>query len=258
MVVGAWTAVGCLVTSFVPTKSSGVGPLLLGILFGVALVVIGMHRWQSKDAYEALVKQTRAIDQRRWRQSIKAQAELAEEKLWVDVASALAVSIGVPMRLQTDFALELQKHTSKRRDEWGVDWWAAQPEYPPAPRAVAYRLGHEQYESFCAEWLRSLGWTSARGTRYTRDGGVDITTNEHSVQCKHYDGGYVGAREVREIFGVATATGKLAVVITSGRFTTDAREFANRAGVALIVLDERTALARPENEPGRKLLAGPA
>lgn len=179
------------------------------------------------------------------------------ERLYFQVHVGLGKRVGVPERLLPEFATESMAHAEQTRNQWRVAWWASQPIYPPAPGALSQRLQHDGYEEYCARWLHSVGWEDAKATRYSQDGGVDVVTGMHVVQCKHFDGGSVGAPAVREIFGVASAESKTAVVITSGRFTAQALAFAAQAGVALIHLDERVGNARSLNRAGHDLLNGP-
>jgi restriction system protein len=63
------------------------------------------------------------------------------------------------------------------------------------------------------------------------DGGVDLRLNKDGnlffVQCKHWKTQKVDVRVVREMYGVMTAEAASgAIIITSGLFTQDARNFA--------------------------------
>lgn len=88
-----------------------------------------------------------------------------------------------------------------------------------------------------AEWLRAQGVIDAQPTRHTRDGGEDVTSARYAAQTKHWKAN-VGARDIREIFGVASAGRKQAMVFTRTGYTRDALEFAEDAGVALFVYSE--------------------
>lgn len=241
------------------TVAQGVGGAwpFVAIIAGLFLAVRGFRNWTSEEAYRQSIQEAKKRITESWQQQQVDVMSSTCERLYYQLHVVLGRRAGVPERLVPDFAEESIAHAEQTRHQWRVDWWASQPTYPTAPKAQPQRLSHEAYEEYCARWLRSIGWEDAKVTRYSQDGGVDVVTSMHVVQCKHYDGGYIGAPAVREIFGVATAEAKKAVVITSGRFTTQASAFAEQAEVALIHLDELVGDARSLNRAGRNLIDGP-
>jgi restriction system protein len=71
------------------------------------------------------------------------------------------------------------------------------------------------------------------------DGGVDLVLNRGGekffVQCKQWKAYKVGVDVVRELYGVMAAKGATGgFVVTSGRFTDDAKAFANGRNVQLV------------------------
>lgn len=232
---------------------------LLGAGFGLFLVVSGSRSWTSATAYAASIETQTSAAMDTWKQNRTELARRVSDKLFLQLHRVIGRRAGVPDRVLNNFAGESIANANLRKGEGRLAWWAAQPEYPPAPGRRSARLDHDAYEAYCAAWMRSVGWVDAAVTRYSRDGGIDVDTGQHVIQCKHYDErGYVGAREVREIFGVAQSEQKQAAVITSGRFTRDATDFAARVGIALIHLDELNGEARPLNAAGVTLASGPA
>lgn len=232
---------------------------LLGAGFGLFLVVSGSRNWTSAATYAASIETQTSAAMDAWKQHRTELARRVSDRLFLQLHRVIGHRAGVPDRVLNDFARESIANANFRKSEGRLAWWAAQPEYPPAPGRRSARLGHDAYEMYCAEWMRSVGWMDADVTRYSRDGGIDVATAGHVVQCKHYsERGYVGAPEVREIFGVAQSEKKQAVLITSGRFTRDATDFAARVGIALINLDELNGEARPLNAAGVTLASGPA
>lgn len=252
--VGLFLIVGGIVTL---SQGAGGGLALLAIIVGLFLAVRGSKNWTSEATYQQRNANATRLLVASWRQQKGDAATAACEWHYAQLHVVLGRRIGVPERLVSEFAKESLAHVEDTRQEWRVLWWVSQPAFPPAPGPQAQRLGHEAYEEYCARWLHSIGWEDASVTRYSQDGGVDVVTSAHVVQCKHYDGGYIGVPVVREIFGVATAEGKQAAVITSGRFTTQAKDFAGKAGVALIHLDELVGEPRAHSRAGRELLSGP-
>jgi restriction system protein len=99
-------------------------------------------------------------------------------------------------------------------------------------------MSWREFESLVGEAYRRKGFT-VRETGNGADGGVDLVlTKEREVtivQCKHWRATSVGVAVVRELFGVMAAQGATAcVVVTSGRFSQAATEFASGRNVELI------------------------
>jgi hypothetical protein len=90
----------------------------------------------------------------------------------------------------------------------------------------------EHAEVLARDWLLSLGEHDARLGPGRQDGGVDVESSHYVVQVKHWQAN-VGGPAVRQIFGVATARGKVAIVVALSGYTRDAEAFATQAGVAL-------------------------
>jgi restriction system protein len=97
----------------------------------------------------------------------------------------------------------------------------------------------QEFERLVAEGFKLEGYgVSERGGR-TADGGIDLALrkgNEKAlVQCKHWRATNVPVQTVRELFGVMHAEGAThGFVVTSGDFTSDAREFAQGRNIELI------------------------
>ena len=123
-----------------------------------------------------------------------------------------------------------------------------------SPSAQAENYKHA--EQLCARWLESKGEPMVRLTTAGADGGVDIESARVVAQVKNLAGA-VGAKPVREIFGVAAARGKTALFFSSGGYTTAAKDFARRAGMALFTFDGRTGVVRGANPYGRDFIDGP-
>jgi restriction system protein len=90
-----------------------------------------------------------------------------------------------------------------------------------------------------------MGYNS-RVTKKSNDGGVDIFAklqtamgiDEVIIQCKHKENpnSVVDVAKVRELFGVFSANKKLtkAILVTNGRFTSGAIDFARNNRIELI------------------------
>ena len=120
-------------------------------------------------------------------------------------------------------------------------------------RALSWR----EFEELVAEAYRRDGYRVIENDQPGPDGGVDIRLRKdgelHLVQCKNWRSRSVGVRVVREVYGVLAAeNARQAVVVCSGDFTEDARQFAAGKpirlvdGAALLTLVQRAQ--RPDDE----------
>lgn len=99
-------------------------------------------------------------------------------------------------------------------------------------------LSWRQFEEVVQEYFRRNGYAVAE-TVAGPDGGVDLQLRKDSmtatVQCKHWQKKKVDVRIVREQFGVMTAArADECFVVTSGKFTDEARNFAKGQPITLI------------------------
>lgn len=101
------------------------------------------------------------------------------------------------------------------------------------------------FEEFISDLFSHMGYYS-RVTKKSNDGGIDIFAKiqtptgieEVIIQCKHKENpsSTVDVSKVRELFGVFSANKKLskAILVTNGRFTSGAIDFARETRVELI------------------------
>lgn len=230
------------------------GLVLLGIPAIWMWLSMATGNWTSPELHRQSMEQEFRRKVASWRESKeKFQRDLSREcslNFWKWVAWFE----DVPERLWDEFAAWIRNQSGtlpELRDE--IDEWASQPEFPPGPAAVPEGISHEEYEDYCRQVVVSWGYLDAKTSRYVRDGGIDIESEELVIQCKHISGN-VRAPEVQAIFGIASSKGKRAVVFSAGGFTKDAISFANEAGVALIRLRERDAQAVPKNSAAEELI----
>ena len=99
----------------------------------------------------------------------------------------------------------------------------------------------QEFEMLVGEAFREQGFT-VRETTAGADGGVDLELRKDGelflVQCKHWRATKVGVTVVRELFGAMAAVGATgAYVVTSGVFTTEARQFADGRNITLVDSD---------------------
>ena len=100
-------------------------------------------------------------------------------------------------------------------------------------------LSWRQFEEVVGEAYRRQGYKVIENSSSGPDGGVDLTIqkdgNAYIVQCKHWRENKVGVKIIREMYGVMTArqaTG--AIIITSGSFTQEAKDFASGKPIEII------------------------
>lgn len=146
-------------------------------------------------------------------------------RAWKDDARPAPEVKAVTLRIQRD--LFDPRYRAERLAEL-----RATKSAPEAPRLPPETWTWREAEKGVADWLSANGERNVRVGAGSHDGGVDVETDRWVVQVKHWSA-KVGAADVRQIFGVATARGKHAMVVTMNGFTADARMFARDAGVAL-------------------------
>jgi restriction system protein len=100
-------------------------------------------------------------------------------------------------------------------------------------------LSWKQFEFLVAEAYRRQGYQVEFSLGCGADGGVDLTLHlagrTSLVQCKHWKVFSVGAPIIREMFGLMTAEkADESIIVTSGKFTRDAQEFAIGKPIQLI------------------------
>jgi restriction system protein len=100
-------------------------------------------------------------------------------------------------------------------------------------------LSWKEFEELVAEAYRRKGYRVIENYQPGPDGGVDIRLEKngylHLVQCKQWRSRKIGVGVVREIYGVMVAEdASSAIVITSGIFTQEAKNFATGKSLDLV------------------------
>jgi restriction system protein len=100
-------------------------------------------------------------------------------------------------------------------------------------------ISWQEFEELVGEAYRRKGYTVSETGGGGADGGVDLVLKKGGerllVQCKHWKMDKVGVKVVREIYGVVAAEGATgAVVISSGTFTQEAKDFARGKPLELL------------------------
>ena len=110
-------------------------------------------------------------------------------------------------------------------------------------------LSWKEFEELVAEVFRKQGYKVTENDTMGPDGGVDLVLrkeeNVYLVQCKRWLNASVGVNVVREMFGLMHANNAYGVIIvTTGFFTQEARNFAEGKSIDLIEGSELVKLVK--------------
>lgn len=104
------------------------------------------------------------------------------------------------------------------------------------------KLNPREFEETVEKIYSAMGY-NVNITDFSRDEGIDLYaksttergTDKLAIQCKHYPKGVVGVKAVRELYGVITHKQDISrgILVTSGRFSRDAREFVKNKRLEL-------------------------
>jgi restriction system protein len=106
------------------------------------------------------------------------------------------------------------------------------------PKNIA-EMSWREFERLVGEAFRQRGYTVTGFGNRGSDGGVDLALIKNGerflVQCKHWRTQQVGVIVVRELNGVIAALGAHGgFLVTGGKFTQEAKEFAQNTKIELI------------------------
>lgn len=123
----------------------------------------------------------------------------------------------------------------RRRQRSGLVTNVARSESASALDGMSWR----EFEMLVGEAYRLEGYRVTETGGGGADGGVDLALTKGGekffVQCKQWKAYKVGVDVVRELYGVMAAKGATGgFVVTSGRFTDDAKAFAEGRNVQLV------------------------
>ncbi|HGW1616118.1 TPA: restriction endonuclease [Klebsiella pneumoniae] len=108
-------------------------------------------------------------------------------------------------------------------------------------KRVLEQMTWDQFEKILRKFFESKGY-KATLTNTGADGGVDVALEKNGrkemVQAKHWKVNRVGVSVVREIYGVVQAERMhRGFIVTSGFFTEEAREFADKVSGKVVLID---------------------
>lgn len=154
--------------------------------------------------------------------------------------------------LRAAFATERRKGRKKGRKKGGddgsdvgneLDQVEAEEKWKDELLSTLLAISPVAFERLAQRLLRESGFTSAKVTGRSGDGGIDglgvyqlsLLTFPVFFQCKRYKGS-VGSSAVRDFRGAMAGRGEKGLLITTGTFTNDARAEAKRDGAPPIDL----------------------
>lgn len=123
-------------------------------------------------------------------------------------------------------------------------------------------MSWQEFERLVGEGFRLQGYRVVETGGGGADGGIDLVLNKdgekYLVQCKQWRAFRVGVDVVRELYGVMAAKGAAGgFVVTSGRFTDEARKFAEGRNVQLIDGTRLRALIKQAAGASQQVLTRP-
>lgn len=164
---------------------------------------------------------------------------LAMSSLWRGLAQAGQYLL--PMILLAAAAMSAARSLRRRHLHGQVATGAA---------ALVNSMSWQDFERLVGEAYRQRGYRVRETGGGGADNGIDLVLERdgerHLVQCKQWRAQRVGVDVVRELYGAMAAQGAAGGwVVTSGAFTTPAREFARGRNIELIDGGALVDLIRP-------------
>ena len=122
----------------------------------------------------------------------------------------------------------------------------------PAPQP--YGVSPDGARLWVRDVMQHLGASDAEVTA-SRNEGFDVHSVEHLIAARvAHDLDEVPAEALRELYGVATATGQRAMLWTSGPVSRAGEEFAALAQIPVIHFDVEAGVWAPSNATGASAL----
>jgi restriction system protein len=153
--------------------------------------------------------------------------------LAMEMGKLFLMAIGLPFTLlRTSVRSIRMRGEAARRARFDVTKWT-----PELLRHLEWR----RFEELCTAYFESLGFTT-RVTRSRPDGAAEIAMRVEGsdaasvlAHCRAWSAYPIGLKPLQELFAAMTPAGAgEAVLVTSGRFTQPATEFAAKHKIQLI------------------------
>lgn len=135
--------------------------------------------------------------------------------------------------------------------------------------AALNSMSWQEFEMLVGEYYKRKGFQVSREGGNGPDGGIDLVLRQkdetYLVQCKQWKAYRVGVQTVREFYGVMAARGAAGgYFVTSGKYTSDAMEFAQGRNLLLIdgpklraMIDTAKSKASPLSAASPKVASTP-
>lgn len=168
------------------------------------------------------------------------------------VAAFIVLRYILPVNLETDPAISIWAVASRNAAPFlagiffflsGIAFWRRRSSSALVERQSNLDslklISWKEFEWMVAEAYRRSGYSVEESIGCGADGGVDLILYKDGrkflVQCKRWKTASVGAPVVREMFGILMDQGADEfIIVASGHFTTEAKEFARNKPIQLV------------------------
>lgn len=149
------------------------------------------------------------------------------EAAWRDVEKGYKESFYPHVEeISHEFLTRLERISKSDSSE---DWSALTGNYwmplAPLPRLLGQEISPSNAEYLCKNFMLFMGAEGAEVTRGSKDGGLDIVSDDFVAQVKHLHT-KTGVKALRELLGASVSTKKIPVFFSKNGFTAEARDFA--------------------------------
>lgn len=160
--------------------------------------------------------------------------KILSDRVWREPKKSVFINSPIKISLQkeTIIASENSIYAKTSNKVWSIE--------------LIKSLEWKRFEELCSGYFSAKGYR-AELSRQGADGGIDIHLYKESysptkvfgiVQCKAWSSYKVGVKPIRELFGVMTSENSpLAIFMTSGNYTKEAKEFAEGKSLKLLTGD---------------------
>jgi restriction system protein len=254
MTIGAGTTGAIRTNLSEPTTSDATGLWLGSIIFLLAFSAIGRLVWEHYVRRRVSQKAVSTIAQlakshasalvRRRAQLVQADAygKLKFEKWFAELEYFITEHILPHLSPRELEVLAKNRFDIKAAIVLFVD---QETQNNPAYKAFSDDMTPSEFETFCAEELKRVGW-NARVTMQSRDQGVDVIAEKNGVrivlQCKLY-ARPVGNKSVQEAAAARVhEQADYGIVVSNNRYTRDAEQLASTNKILLLHYTDLTNL----------------
>ena len=241
-----------ILSLLVEAFASGALLLTAGIPLFAYAVMIHVRAKKNQKLSESRSKAYRETELVRRNERLERERIVAE-KWWRDHHQGIlnpGYLSNKPNTYEIQQVNKIQSYSPNSGDLNEEDWLA----YRKRPAAQTYGVSSQGAERLVSEWLAYLGQKEVKVTRFSQDGGVDVTTENYCCQVKNYDKKALGVTEARELLGAAGDFRLLPLLFTSSPLTTTALDFCERNKIAVVQFDAMAGTLNGVTYEGKKIL----